>query len=387
MTDPIPMPFDGKDIPHIVIEVNQACNLSCKACYKNKYGYTKPMDLILEEIDYAAGQRNLDMITFAGGEPTLHPDLAKAIAHARDKGIKTSILSNGLTLDDARLAEYAAAGLNRVALHVDKLQNRPDAPDAVTEADLHPLREAIFDRVAAHGMLCGVVFTLYQSNLGDLRELVDFVLRNRHVTLMLVTLCTNFKPIAEARGVPGGPDFSEHDHLTDEDVVNTEVRDLMLQEFGELPVHYIASDLREDELRWLFYLGFSITEPDGSYRTLFMSSRFRRTIALANTLQKLTKGRYKFDMVPGPLESTLVCWLYGVFGADPLNWWNSTRFVTRLFKPGSKIHSKVLVFQKPPNMAPNGDIEICKDCPDATVRNGEIVPLCIADIVSPIQVD
>ena len=47
------MPFKGKDIPHIVIEVNQACNMSCKACYKIRQAYTKSTRLIKDEIDLA----------------------------------------------------------------------------------------------------------------------------------------------------------------------------------------------------------------------------------------------------------------------------------------------------------------------------------------------
>ena len=34
------MPYDGPDVPHVVIEVNQKCNISCKACYKDKLDYT-----------------------------------------------------------------------------------------------------------------------------------------------------------------------------------------------------------------------------------------------------------------------------------------------------------------------------------------------------------
>ena len=387
MTEPIPMPFDGKDVPHIVIEVNQACNLTCKACYKHKHGYTKPIDQILEEIDYAVSQRNLDMITFAGGEPTLHPELPRAIAHATERGIKTSILTNGVLLSDERLATYEQAGLARVALHVDTHQQRPDAEPAEREADLDVVREAIFERVARHGILCGVVATLYQSNLRDLPALVDFTLRNRHASLALITLCKDFREVAKAHAVEGGPDFDEHAVLADEEVTCEEVGEIMDREFGERPIHYIASSHSDAEKRWLFYLGFAITDRDGGYRTLFLSSRYRRTIHLANWLQKATKGRYKFDMVPGAAESVLVCWLYGLLGAEVGNLFSSLGFLSGLLRPGTRIHSKVFVFQQPPNVTADGEIEICKDCPDATVRNGEIMPLCVADILSPQGMD
>ncbi len=385
MLEPIPMPFEGKDVPHIVIEVNQACNLSCKACYKDRHGYTKPLQQICDEIDLAAGARNLDMLTLAGGEPTMHPELARVIAHATERGIKTSLLTNGSLLDDEKLSEYAAAGLTRVALHIDTLQNRPDAPDGATcESDLDPLREAVWERVARHGILCGSVATLYQSNLSDLPSMIDLAFRNRNVSLVLMTLCTDFRAIAEAHGHPGGPVFEDHHRLEDEDVVCDDVSALLDEACDLQPLHYIASDKRDAEKRWLLYLGFAITDPNGAYETLFLSPRFRRTVWLANEMQRWTKGRYKFDMVPGRVECVLVCVLYAFLGLSWTHLVAAARFLRNLFRRGSRIHSKVLVFQKPPNLTAGSEIEACKDCPDATVRDGEIVPLCLADILRPL---
>jgi pyruvate-formate lyase-activating enzyme len=385
MLESIPMPFSGKDVPHIVIEVNQACNLACKACYKDRHGYTKPLDQICAEIDLAAERRNLDMLTLAGGEPTLHPQLAEVIAHATSRGIKTSLLTNGSLLDDERLSSYARAGLIRVALHVDTLQNRPDAPaDAACEADLDPLRLAIFERVAAHGILCGQVATLYQSNLDDLPAMTDLAFRCRDVSLVLMTLCTDFRPIAEAHGQPGGPAFDEHERLEDEDVVCGDVERVLARSHGLAPLHHIPSDRREDEKRWLLYLGFAITDPDGSYHTLFLAPRFRRTVGLANEMQRWTKGRYKFDMVPGRFECVFVCLLYALLGLSWTNLVSVASFLRHLLRRGTRIHSKVLVFQKPPNLTPDGQIEACKDCPDATIRDGQLIPLCLADILSPL---
>jgi hypothetical protein len=386
VSDPIPMPFSGKDVPHIVIEVNQACNVTCKACYKDKHGYTKPLELILEEIDVAAEARNLDMLTLAGGEPSMHPQLEQVIAHATAKGIKTSLLTNGTLLDDERLKLYADAGLTRVALHVDTLQERPDTPEDVTcERDLDPLRLEIFERVAGHGLLCGLVATLYQSNLGDLPEMIDFATRCRHVSLVLVTTCTDFRPIASAYGRSDGPAFAEHDALADEIVTCDDVMELMERECGLRPVHYVPSDRRLDEKRWLLYLGFAITDRDGEYDTLYLSSKYRRTVTLANEMQRWTKGRYKFDMVPGRFESVVVCVGYALLGMDLRNVFKTFGFLLGLLKPGTRIHSKVLVFQQPPSLHPDGGIEQCDNCPDATVRNGEIVPLCLADILSPLE--
>lgn len=385
MTDPIPMPFGGKDVPHLLIEVNQACNLTCKACYKDKFGYTKPLPQVLDEIDLAVEQRNLDMITLAGGEPTLHPDLPAIIAHVTEKGIKTSLLTNGTLLTDERLRKYREAGLTRVALHVDTQQHRPDAPPGATsERDLNPLRTEIFERVARHGIHFGLVATLYQSNLRELPGLIEYALQSRHVSLVLMTCCKDLRPIVEALGHPDGPSPDDFTPLLDEEVTCDEVAEILDRELDLQPLHYIESDRRVSEKRWLLYLGFVITGSDGAMDRLFLSSRYRRLTELANTLQKTFKGRYKFDMVPGRVESVLVTYLYGLMGLDLRNYLSSLRFLSGLLRPRTAIHSKVFVFQQPPNLTADGQVELCKNCPDATIRNGQVVPVCMADILSPV---
>lgn len=380
----IPMPFSGKDVPHLVIEVNQACNMSCKACYKNIQPYTKPIALIFEEIDYAVSQRNLDMITLAGGEPTLHPDLPRIIQYVTDRGVKASLLTNGLLLSDALLAACRAAGLCRVLVHVDSMQQRPDAPTGASELDLVPLRDEILGRVARHGIHGGLAVTLYRDNLHELPRLLDYIFASDLISLVLFTLCKGFGPIVERHGAASCKGRFDQE-LVDQEVSNEEVLELVEREFSMLPTHYIASNRRSSELRWLFYLAFVISDGAGPYHKLYLHGRYRRTITLANLAQKLTKGRYKFDMVPGAPEAISVCLAYALLGMDPRNLLHVVRFLAGLLRPGSKISSKVIVIQQPPNLTAEGGIEHCKNCPDATVRNGKVMPLCLADIISPID--
>lgn len=378
------MPFKGKDIPHIVIEVNQACNMSCKACYKIRQAYTKSTRLIKDEIDLAVSQRNLDMITLAGGEPTLHPDLPEIIRYIDDKGIKTSILTNGLLLTDDLLRTYRDAGLSRAMVHVDSLQERPDADAGASEKELNPLRGRILEKVGRNGIRGGLSLTLYRRNMAELPDVLDFVFSNRWVSLVLVALCKSFAPIVKKFGHEDISGCIDDGDLKDEEVTSGEVLEIVERAFGMTPAHYIASNRRESEMRWLFYLAFAITGNDSRCRTMHLSSRFRKTITMANLLQKVLKGRYKFDMVPGRAESVVVCMAYAILGMDAGNFTATMKFLSGLLGPRRDIHSKVIVVQQPPNLAADGEIEHCKDCPDATVRNGRIMPLCIADIMSPV---
>lgn len=385
MIKPIPMPFDGKDVPHLVIEVNQRCNLNCKACYKVKQGYTKPIELIKEEIDYGVSQRNLDVITLAGGEPTMHPDLAEAISYISKKGIKVTLLTNGLELGAAKLRRYGDAGLTRVLVHVDSMQDRPDAPPGATEEDCNAIRERILRQASRYGIQGGMAVTAYGEKRDDLTRTMEYALRSPFVSLVLMTCYGRFAPIAEKLGNDAVAQMFRDTELEGNEMTSREVAMILSEELDLDPTQYIESSLRKSEWRWLLYLGFSITDSDGKVDSLFLSSRYPRTIKLGNDLQKIfNKGSYKFDMVPSRAGSIAVCALYGLLGLDPFNLLKTARFLSKLAKPGAVIGSKVFVVQQPPTLTEEGELEYCKNCPDATVRNGEIMPLCTADIVSPV---
>ena len=385
MSASIPMPFNGKDVPHIVIEVNQACNMSCRACYKARASYTKPFEQIIEEVDFAITQRNLDMITLAGGEPTLHPRLPYVITYIRDRGIKVSLLTNGLLLTEELLARYKAAGLTRAMVHVDAFQQRPDAPEGATETDLNELRETILERVSRHGLRGGLAMTLYRSCLHEFPDLLEYLFSSPHASLLLVTCCRSFAPIALKHGVGDCAAAMDDTDLVEDEVTTAEVVNVVEERLGLVPTHHIPSSHRESERRWLFYLVFSIVDGEGNATYIYIDPRFKRTIAAANGLQKLVKGRYKLDMVPRPLEAVLVCLGYAVLGLSLPTFWRTVKFLWKLWRRGTRILSKVVVVQQLPNLTGEGEIEYCQNCPDATVRQGEIVQLCMADILKPVR--
>jgi hypothetical protein len=44
-----------------------------------------------------------------------------------------------------------------------------------------------------------------------------------------------------------------------------------------------------------------------------------------------------------------------------------------------------LIFQEGPSERPDGTLDFCRDCPDATVRDGALVPICMADVERPVR--
>jgi hypothetical protein len=385
---PMRMPYAGRDVPHAVIEVNQRCNISCAACYKDKSTYTKPFDEIAAEVEAVARARRLAVVTLAGGEPSLHPRIVDVIRLVAARGISVQMLSNGLALSRERLREYRAAGLSRVYLHIDSLQRRPDARGVAGERDLDPLREAIGRRVVESGLRCALSVTLYRTrNFADLGRVVGFVLESPWYDRLLVTCCTDFAGIAASLARAGQAEVGPADDLASEVVSNEDVARVLEDGLGLRPYAYIASSRRRAERRWLFYYSYAVHTPGERAALLHLGPSFQRVVRAANAISRALRGRYPFGEPVPDAASVALCLAYAASSFDVRVAAETLRFLARLRARGARLVQKSLIFQQGPNLAPDGTLEICRECPDATVRNGRLVPVCLADIVAPVRDD
>lgn len=376
------MPYQTSETPHMVLEVNQACNISCEACYKAKSGTTKPLDEVYAEIDWVMERRNLDVITLAGGEPTLHPQLPDIVRYIADRGVLVQMLTNGTLLTEERLTDLAAAGMFKIYLHMDTRQRRDDTAGATCEADLNDLRETTARRVRSHGIGCAPVLTLYQSNLGELDDIVEHVLASPSMDWLLSTLYTDFTGLSEGLGL-GGTCEVLGEGLPDQTVTNEDVAPYLRDKRGWVPSAYVASSKRDRERRWLFYYALVIRSDDGLVDVHYLDQRFGRNIAIGNWMYRLQHGRYPFDMVLTPWQVYVVALCYATLSLGPITALRIYAFLIKALRPGRKLEIKALAFQQGPNLTPEGDLEFCRFCPDATVRDGELIPVCLVDVLKP----
>ena len=104
--------------PAINFHINRACDARCRFCFatfRDVPGQL-PLAQVFETLDLlrAAGA---EKINFAGGEPTLHPQLGAMLRHARGLGLVTSLVTNGSRLE--RLLDHDAEALDWAGLSVD----------------------------------------------------------------------------------------------------------------------------------------------------------------------------------------------------------------------------------------------------------------------------
>jgi radical SAM protein with 4Fe4S-binding SPASM domain len=115
------IPFDQNSIQFPVlseIAVTYRCQNRCDFCYASSpYRGREVEEMktaeIRQVIDKICDEAQVPTISFTGGEPTLREDLPEMIAHARSRGMRTNLITNGIRCADEKYVdELAAAGLN-----------------------------------------------------------------------------------------------------------------------------------------------------------------------------------------------------------------------------------------------------------------------------------
>lgn len=114
------------------------CNLACTYCNEfDKNSAPVPTEQMLARID-KLGALGTSIITFSGGEPTLHPDLDQLIRRVRSCGAISTVITNGYFLVPERIKRLNAAGLDYLQISIDNVQ-----PDDVSKKSLKVLDQKL----------------------------------------------------------------------------------------------------------------------------------------------------------------------------------------------------------------------------------------------------
>ena len=111
---------------YILIEPTSVCNLRCPMCFQTDKTFTTnefmgKMDLaFFKSITNSAASDGIGAITLASrGEPTLHPDLEKMLAHLKDKFIEKKLNTNATRLTEAISRAILESGFNHIIFSCD----------------------------------------------------------------------------------------------------------------------------------------------------------------------------------------------------------------------------------------------------------------------------
>lgn len=110
------------------------CNLACTYCNEyDDHSEPVPVDVVLKHLDQLA-DLGTAIVTISGGEPLMHPQLEKIIAHIRTRGMIAGMISNGYLMSRKRIRTLNAAGLEHLQISIDNID-----PDDVSNKSLKVL--------------------------------------------------------------------------------------------------------------------------------------------------------------------------------------------------------------------------------------------------------
>ncbi len=350
--------YAAAEVPHATLEINRTCNLRCRCCYNIDRGWVKPLDEIERDLERAMMLRRLQTVTILGGEPTLHPELPRIVALVKGRGVHTQLLTNGLRFLDADgpalLRALKAAGIDKIILHVDNGQTH-------VHADIEAARERLFTLMESECVQFALSVTVYNEDRGRLAAIDRRYARFRFYDGILAVLARDVEDAAAQTVELGG----------ESEALKTDA--------GLEPTAYVPSSLSDAEARWFIY--FFLVDAGGTRFYPFsprLDRAFRRVFRYAT-------GRHFFASNYGPAALRAVLGPLVLFEA--LTSPGRIPALAELFrKAGSPANLRLhfIAIQVPPDRGPDGEVAvICRGCPDATVRDGRLVPVCIADLVSP----
>ena len=162
----------------LLAELTYKCPLHCVFCY-NPTQHARITDELstAQWVDVMRQARALGaaQLGFSGGEPLVRQDLAELIKGARDLGYYTNLITSGIGLTEARIAEFAEAGLDHIQISFQAADEEVNNLLAGSKkAFAHKL--AMARAVKAHGYPMVLNFVTHRHNIDNIERIIELCL-------------------------------------------------------------------------------------------------------------------------------------------------------------------------------------------------------------------
>lgn len=165
---------------NVFFHILTGCNLACKHCYINKEQHganmlslvtiKKWLDLfVVSQVRKTTKKSNLILL---GGEPTMHPDLAEIIAHAKSRGFAVTVDSNGYLFHDL-LDKTSPEHLDYLSFSLDGPE--PAVNDSIRGEGVFQVCTGNLQKAIACGFNVSVIYTVSRHNIDHLYKMVPLL--------------------------------------------------------------------------------------------------------------------------------------------------------------------------------------------------------------------
>jgi len=187
-----------------LIEICDACNLSCPVCYAES-GTHRTTYRTMEEIErmldaVVSNEIEPDVVQISGGEPTIHPQFFEVLDAAKRRPIKHLMVNtNGIRIaTEEGFAERLAEYMPEFELYLQFDSLRRDPLMQLRGADLRSVRERALEKLNKLNVSTTLVVTVERGvNDDEMGEIVDFALKQRCVRGV------TFQPVQQAGRLNG----------------------------------------------------------------------------------------------------------------------------------------------------------------------------------------
>lgn len=356
------MPWTNESAPNFILELTDACNISCRSCFKKRGEDFRSVREIEQDLDIGLFLRPAHTVTLSGGEPTLHPELPGIIEIVKKRGVHVFLLTNGVKADAPSLREWKRRGLDSILFHVEPGQDRPDL-SAKHDTDPVSVRlSELVDMAFSAGLDVSVSVTLYEDSPETLGWITRFVFESPKVGFLFLSKGMDMKKIPPVRSVNSSPPPF---------LSVAGIQAFFEGLYGIKPFSYIPST-GERNTCWISY--FVPIAYRGNGMTYF---KYQSNVAdqWLMRLQRLIAGRFTHKLKQSRRLTFLRTTINGL---TTLRFLSLLGFLRRFVFGVVHAGHKVIVYDDGPAISADGTIECCEYCPTAVVRGNELLACCAA---------
>jgi PqqA peptide cyclase len=160
----------------LIAEVTHRCPLHCVYCSNPVQLVATKAELSTEEwirVFREASRLGVLHLHLTGGEPAARTDLKDLIAGARQAGLYTNLITSGLGLPEARVAELVEAGLDHIQLSFQ--DSREEPARWIAGAKGHAYKVVLADKIRQLPVAFTVNLVVHRQNLDHIDEMIAFI--------------------------------------------------------------------------------------------------------------------------------------------------------------------------------------------------------------------
>lgn len=171
----------------LCVETTNRCNMSCVMCPRGALD-SQPGDMPFEFFKRIADEASgyVEFISFSfRGEPLLNRNLFQMVRYAKELGMRTSVLTNGMLLDEATGKELIESGLDLLSISIDaasqKVYNKIRCGGDFYRVIENTKRMIDLNKKAKQPMMIVAQMIRMEENLSEVQPFKAYWKRKSHV--------------------------------------------------------------------------------------------------------------------------------------------------------------------------------------------------------------